>query len=198
MSGEGAPALAVGQAAGLRLAIVAARWHAEVAEALLAGALRAAADAGIGDPTVVRVPGSLELPVVAADLATDHDAVVVLGVVLRGGTVHFDHVCRVVADGCARVALDAGRPVGQGVLMCETIAQAWERAGRPDSAEDKGGDAVRAALATASTLRDLRAGRHRPAGDSAAPPDPAPRSVSPAGESSTVGPAKPRSVGAVP
>lgn len=164
MSGEGAPALAVGEAAGLRLAIVAARWHAEVAEALLAGALRAAADSGIGDPTVVRVPGSLELPVVAAELAPDHDAVVVLGVVLRGGTVHFEHVARVVTDGCARVALDVGRPVGQGVLMCETIAQAWERAGRPDSAEDKGGDAVRAALATAITLRDLRAGRRGPAG----------------------------------
>lgn len=167
MSGEGAPALAVEEAAGLRLAIVAARWHAEVAEALLAGALRAAKAAGIEEPTVVRVPGSLELPVVAAELATDHDAVVVLGVVLRGGTVHFDHVCRVVADGCARVSLDARCPVGQGVLMCETIAQAWERAGGPDSAEDKGGDAVRAAVATAITLRELRAGRRPPADRSA-------------------------------
>ncbi len=164
MSGEGAAAQVQVDAADIRLAILASRWHAEIVDALLDSALRTARQAGAHDPTVVRVTGCLEVPVVAAKLAADHDAVVALGLVLRGGTVHFEHVCRVVADGCARVALDAETPVAQGVLMCDTMSQARDRAGLPGSAEDKGRQATLAALQTAVTLRGLRQGGRRTAG----------------------------------
>ncbi len=143
-------------ASGLRLGVAASRWHAEIADTLLERALAVAAKAGVAEPTVVRVPGSLELAVVCQQLARDHDAVVALGVVIRGGTPHFDYVCDAVTAGLTRVALDAGTPVGNGVLTCDTVEQAEDRAGGPDSAEDKGGDACRAALETAVALRDLR------------------------------------------
>jgi 6,7-dimethyl-8-ribityllumazine synthase len=94
--------------------------------------------------------------------------VVALGVVIRGGTPHFEYVCDAVTAGLTRVALDAGRPVGNGVLTCDTEQQARDRAGLPGSAEDKGWEATVAALATALTLRDLRASR-RPAGFSVRP-----------------------------
>jgi 6,7-dimethyl-8-ribityllumazine synthase len=142
---------------GLQLAIVASRWHEDLAEALLAGACLAAKEAGIPEPTVVRVPGAFELPVVAAQLATDHDAVVALGLVIRGGTPHFEYVCDAVTSGCTRVALDTGKPVGFGVLTCDTVGQARDRAGLPGSNEDKGREAVLAAVETALTLRELRA-----------------------------------------
>jgi 6,7-dimethyl-8-ribityllumazine synthase len=156
VSGEGAATIGVPDARGLRLAIVATRWHEDLVDALLRSARAAAEEAQVEDVRVVRVAGSLEIPVVAAELAATYDAVVALGVVLRGGTVHFDHVCRLVSDGCARVALDAGTPVAQGILMCETIDQARDRAGLPGSREDKGREAVVAALDTALTLRGLR------------------------------------------
>ncbi len=156
MSGTGSPAGSVPHGAGLRLAVVAARWHSEIADALLDGALRAAKDAGVASPTVVRVPGAVELPVVAAALAADHDAVVALGVVIRGGTPHFDYVCQSVTAGLTRVALDTGVPVGFGVLTCDTVEQARDRAGLPSSGEDKGREAAFAALTTATVLRELR------------------------------------------
>jgi 6,7-dimethyl-8-ribityllumazine synthase len=93
---------------------------------------------------------------VAQALTERHDAVVALGVVIRGGTPHFEYVCDAVTAGLTRVALDAGKPVGNGVLTCDTEEQARDRAGLPDSAEDKGWEAAIAALATALTLRDLR------------------------------------------
>lgn len=156
MSGVGRPTGSTVDASGLTVAVVATQWHAELTDQLLACALRAAADAGISDPTVVRVPGSIELPVVAQQLATDHDAVVALGVVVRGGTPHFEYVCDAVTAGLTRVALDAGTPVGNGVLTCDTMEQAIDRSGADGAAEDKGGDAMRAALSTALVLRDLR------------------------------------------
>lgn len=156
MSGEGAPPYAVPVATGLRLGVVAADWHADVVDLLLDRALAVASRAGTAAPTVVRVAGSLEIPVVAAELGRSADAVVALGLVLRGETAHFDHVCRVVADGCARVALDLGVPVGQGVLMCDTLAQAFDRSGRPGAREDKGAGATVAALRTAVALAALR------------------------------------------
>src|SRR5262249_3338961 len=114
------------------------------------------------EPTVVRVPGAVELPIVAAALATRHDAVVVLGLVLRGGTPHFDYVCQSVTQGITRVALDTGVPVGFGVLTCETLDQARDRAGDGagvgGSSEDKGREATLAALETALLLRDLPSG----------------------------------------
>jgi 6,7-dimethyl-8-ribityllumazine synthase len=120
-------------------------------------ALVAAAEAKlVEDPTVVRVAGAIELPVVAQALARNHDAVVALGVVIRGGTPHFDYVCDAVTAGLTRVALDESTPVGNGVLTCDTEEQARERAGFPQSTEDKGYDATVAALSTAHVLRALR------------------------------------------
>lgn len=159
MSGEGRPAPAVVDATGLRLAIVATRWHAEIVDSLVDRAVEAADACGVAEPTVVRVAGALELPVVAQQLAVDHDGVVCLGAVIRGGTPHFDYVCDAVTAGLTRVALDAATPVGNGVLTCDTLAQARDRCGLPGSAEDKGWEATVAALETALVLRDLR---HRP------------------------------------
>ncbi|HET8994748.1 MAG TPA: 6,7-dimethyl-8-ribityllumazine synthase [Rhodococcus sp. (in: high G+C Gram-positive bacteria)] len=156
MSGEGLPDLQLADAAGLRVAIVAGRWHTALSDALIAGARRVAVDAGITEITVERVAGAIELPVVAQQLARTHDAVVALGVVIRGGTPHFEYVCDAVTYGLTRVALDEGTPVGNGVLTTDTEQQALDRAGLPDSIEDKGGQACAAALDTAVTLRRLR------------------------------------------
>lgn len=156
MSGAGRPDGRVVDGSGLTLAIAATRWHAEVTDQLVARAVCAARACGIADPLVVRVPGAVELAVVAAELARRHDAVACLGAVVRGGTPHFDYVCDAVTYGLARVALDAGTPVGNGVLTCDTIDQARDRSGAEDSAEDKGWDAVVAALETALVLRSLR------------------------------------------
>ena len=156
MSGHGAPGSEPVDASGLRVAVVAASWHEQVMDGLLAGALRALAEHRVDAPTVVRVPGSFELPVVAAALARQgHHAVVALGVVIRGGTPHFDYVCSAATDGLARVALDTGAAVGFGLLTCDTDEQALDRAGLDGSSEDKGYEATAAALATALTLRDL-------------------------------------------
>jgi 6,7-dimethyl-8-ribityllumazine synthase len=144
-------------ATGLRLAIVASTWHSEICDALLAGARKMASEAGIDDPTVVRVIGAIEIPVIAQELARNHDAVVALGVVIRGQTPHFDYVCDAVTQGLTRVSLDASTPVANGVLTTDTEEQALDRAGLPESAEDKGAQATGAALTTALTLRDLRA-----------------------------------------
>ncbi len=156
MSGAGRPGGQVVDAAGLSLAIAATRWHAEITDQLIVRAVAAALACGVLDPVVVRVPGAVELPVVAAELARQHDAVACLGAVIRGGTPHFDYVCDAVTYGLTRVALDAGTPVGNGVLTCDTIEQALERSGAEGSAEDKGWDAVVAALETALVLRSLR------------------------------------------
>jgi 6,7-dimethyl-8-ribityllumazine synthase len=157
-------------ASGLTLGIVATTWHAEITDALLDRAVAAAVASGVPEPTVVRVPGAVELPVVAQALSERHDAVVALGVVIRGGTPHFEYVCDAVTAGLTRVALDAGKPVGNGVLTCDTEEQARDRAGLPGSAEDKGWEAAVAALATALTLRSLR-GTARPTGFSIRPAD---------------------------
>jgi 6,7-dimethyl-8-ribityllumazine synthase len=156
MSGSGAPEVRPVDAAGLTLGIVVTTWHPKITNALLERAVEAARASGIPEPTVVRAPGAVELPVVAQALAERHDAVVALGVVVRGGTPHFEYVCDAVTAGLTRVALDAGKPVGNGVLTCDTEQQALDRAGLPDSAEDKGWEAAIAALATALTLRELR------------------------------------------
>jgi 6,7-dimethyl-8-ribityllumazine synthase len=156
VSGAGRPAGPSIDAAGLSLAIAATRWHPEVTDTLVSRAVAAARSCGVPDPLVVRVPGAVELPVVAAELARRHDAVACLGAVIRGGTPHFDYVCDAVTYGLSRVALDTGTPVGNGVLTCDDIKQAIDRSGAQDSAEDKGWDAVLAALETALLLRSLR------------------------------------------
>ena len=157
MSGEGRPALEIPDATGLRLAVAGTRWHGDIVDVLVERAVATAVKAGVEQPTVVRVPGTVELPVVCQELARAHDAVVALGVVVRGGTPHFEYVCDAVTAGLTRVALDTHTPVGNGVLTCDTHAQAVERAGGPGSTEDKGAEACVAALATALVLRGLRA-----------------------------------------
>lgn len=155
MSGHGHPDLAAAPRPDLKVAIVAASWHQQVMDGLLAGALRGCAEAGIDDPTVVRAPGSFELPVIADRLARDHDAVIALGVVIRGGTPHFDYVCSAATDGLTRVSLDHGVPLGFGLLTCDDEQQALDRAGLEGSREDKGHEAAQAALATAAVLEGL-------------------------------------------
>ena len=153
MSGEGAPAIAVEGAEKLKVLVVASEWHQTVMDGLLCGARRALAEAGVTDATELRVPGVFELPV-AASRAAAHgfDAIVALGVVIRGGTPHFDYVCQAATSGLTAVAERTGIPVGFGVLTCDTDQQALERAGLPGSTEDKGYEAVTAALATAVRL----------------------------------------------
>ena len=163
MSREGRPEPAVPDATGLRLGVAVTRWNAAITDVLLGRALDAAAEAGVATPTVVRVAGAMELPVVCQGLAEGHDAVVGLGVVIRGATPHFEYVCDAVTAGLLRVGLDARTPVGNGVLTVNEEQQAWERAGTPTSAEDKGFEATVAALDAALTLRGLAGG----AGDAA-------------------------------
>lgn len=143
-------------ASGVRLAIVASTWHQKICDALLDSAIRVAKDAGVRKPTVARVLGAIEIPVVVQELARNHDAVVALGVVIRGQTPHFDYVCDAVTQGLTRVSLDASTPVANGVLTTDNEEQALDRAGLPSSAEDKGAQATAAALSTALTLRHLR------------------------------------------
>jgi 6,7-dimethyl-8-ribityllumazine synthase len=154
MSGEGAPELStVDGAAALRVAVVAAQWHATVMGGLLDGARRALAASGVREVTEVRVPGAFELPVAAARLAgAGFDAIVALGVVIRGGTPHFEYVCNAAADGLTAVAVRTGVPIGFGVLTCDTDEQALDRAGLPGAKEDKGYEATVAALQTAVVL----------------------------------------------
>src|SRR2546423_4157695 len=131
MSGEGRPDLEVPDCKGMRLAIAATRWHTKITNTLLDRALVAAKQAGIAEPTVVRVPGAIELPVVCQELAKRHDAVVALGVVIRGGTPHFEYVCDAVTAGLTRVSLDERTPVGNGVLTSDTPQQAPDRSRGP-------------------------------------------------------------------
>jgi 6,7-dimethyl-8-ribityllumazine synthase len=150
---NGAPELSISGAEGLNVVVIASQWHATVMDGLLAGARRALADAGLTNVTEVRVPGVFELPVAAARVCTKNpDAVVALGVVIRGGTPHFDYVCQAAATGLTLVMQRTGIPIGFGVLTCDDEQQALDRAGLPDSAEDKGYEAAAAALATALTL----------------------------------------------
>jgi 6,7-dimethyl-8-ribityllumazine synthase len=155
--GAGVPDLPVLDASSIRLAIVASTWHPKICDALLESAQRTAAESKVTDPTVVRVLGAIEIPVVAQELAHQHDAVVALGVVIRGQTPHFDYVCDAVTAGLTRVSLDEQTPVANGVLTTNDEEQALNRAGLPSSAEDKGAQATAAALSTALTLRQLRA-----------------------------------------
>ncbi|MCD0481164.1 6,7-dimethyl-8-ribityllumazine synthase [Streptacidiphilus sp. ASG 303] len=156
MSGKGAPELTLTarNCRDLRVAVVAAQWHEQIMQGLLDGAVRALHELGIDEPTVLRVPGAFELPVAAKQLADrGYDAVVALGVVIRGGTPHFDYVCQAATMGLTQVAASTGVPVGFGVLTCDDEAQALDRAGLPGSHEDKGHEAVTAAVATVAALR---------------------------------------------
>ena len=155
MAGYGEPQRSTGDADGLTLGIVATRWHGDLVDHMVDRAEAAAKACGVDDVHTVRVSGSVELPVVAQALARRYDAVVALGVVIRGATAHFDYVCQSVTEGLTRVALDESTPVAHGVLTVNTVEQARERAGLPDSPEDKGWSATVAALDAALALRTL-------------------------------------------
>jgi 6,7-dimethyl-8-ribityllumazine synthase len=157
MAGFGEPHLRVVDAAGLTLGVVATRWHEELTTQMFDRALAAAAACGVTEVVTARVAGSVELPVVAQALARRCDAVVALGVVIRGETAHFDYVCRSVTDGLTRVALDERTPVAHGVLTVDTVEQAHQRAGFADSVEDKGWSATVAALDAALAIRAVAA-----------------------------------------
>ncbi|MGC0422145.1 6,7-dimethyl-8-ribityllumazine synthase [Embleya sp. AB8] len=156
MSGAGAPKLTVEGCHDLRVGVVAAQWHTAVMDGLVDGAVKALSELGITEPTLIRAPGAFELPVLAKALAgRGYDAVIALGVVIRGGTPHFEYVCSAATDGLTRVALDTGVPIGFGLLTCDTEEQALDRAGLAGSREDKGREAVEAAVVTAMALRTL-------------------------------------------
>ena len=157
--GPAAPDLSNLDGSGLQVAVVASQWHYKVMNGLLAGALRGLADAGVDDPVVVRVPGSFELPVACAALAGRFDALVALGVVIRGGTPHFDYVCDAATRGITDVAVRTRTPIGFGVLTCDDDAQALDRAGLEGSHEDKGHEAAQAAVATFTALSAVTASR---------------------------------------
>lgn len=156
MSGAGSPDIQV-SGDGLRVAIVASSWHEVIMDGLIAGATNACEQAG-AEATVIRVAGSFELPIVVQSCARsgEYDATVALGVIIRGGTPHFEYVSSGTTDGLMRVSLDTNVPVGFGLLTCDTEEQALARAGLEGSTEDKGAEATWAALMTAATLRELR------------------------------------------
>ncbi len=155
MSGKGSPELNT-DGRGLNIVIVSGLWHHAIADGLLAGAKRVLEDSG-AEYSIVAVPGSFELPIAAkAALEAGADAVVALGVIIRGGTPHFEYVSAAATDGLTRVALDTGKPVGFGVLTLDDEQQGLDRAGLPGSKEDKGAEAASAAIATARALQAIR------------------------------------------
>jgi len=161
MSGDGSPGDRPFDCHDLRVAVVAASWHERVMQGLLDGTMEALRRHQVESPVVVRVPGSFELPVVAAALAAQgFDAIIALGVIIRGGTPHFEYVSSAATDGLTRVALDHGVPIGFGLLTCDTEQQALDRAGLDGSQEDKGYEATSAALLTAVTLKRIRRRQH--------------------------------------
>jgi len=155
MSGAGSPTITT-DGRGLKVTIVAGQWHEEITNGLLAGARRVLAASG-AEVTEVRVPGSFELPVVSrVALESGADAVVALGVIIRGGTPHFEYVSDAATSGLTQVSILTGKAVGFGVLTLDDEQQGLDRAGLPGSKEDKGAEAAEAALATAVLLRDIR------------------------------------------
>jgi len=157
MSATGAPQTSVPQGASIRVAIVASKWHEQVMDGLIQGAQKLCEEAG-SHATLIRVPGAFELPVVCAEAVRQYDAVVALGVVIRGGTPHFEYVCDAATSGLTEVAVRSGVPIGFGLLTCDTEYQALDRAGLPDSSEDKGREAAAAAIETALIVAQLNSG----------------------------------------
>jgi len=151
---DGSPTLSV-DGSSLRVAVIAASWHDTVMNGLIAGAHRGLGEAGVTTYDLVRVPGTFELTVAAARLAPRYDAVVALGVVIRGGTPHFEYVCQAATVGLTDVSARTGVPVGFGVLTCDDEQQALDRAGLDGSLQDKGHEAATAAVATAVALNDI-------------------------------------------
>ncbi|WP_297851564.1 6,7-dimethyl-8-ribityllumazine synthase [uncultured Corynebacterium sp.] len=139
---------------GMRVAVVGTEWNSQVVDMLIDRAVETAEGAG-AQVQVFTVSGAMELPIIAQAAAKRFDAVVALGCVIRGETPHFDYVCRAVTDGLTRVALDTSVPVGNGVLTVDTYDQAVARTGGPNAREDKGAEALLAALGAANVMRDI-------------------------------------------
>ncbi|NLA64875.1 MAG: 6,7-dimethyl-8-ribityllumazine synthase [Leucobacter sp.] len=162
MSGQGSPSLNI-DGRNLRVAVLAGSWHEQVMDGLIAGAIATLEAAG-AEHTLFRVAGAFELPLAAQSALApasagggDFDAAVCLGVIVRGGTPHFEFVSNSVTDGLTRVQLDAGKPVGFGVLTTDNDEQALDRSGLPGSSESKGVEAAEAALHSVITVQQIRA-----------------------------------------
>lgn len=146
MSGAGAPKLTI-DASDLQVAVIVTSWHTNITDGLLAGAERALKAAGNESYEIWRVPGAFELPLAAQKaIEAGAEVVVALGVVIQGDTPHFEYVCSSATDGLTRVQLDYGVPIGFGLLTVDTEQQGLDRAGLPNSREDKGAEAVEAAV----------------------------------------------------
>ena len=142
-----APDLSIPHLPKAKVAIISSSWHLDICNDLIAGATRALEEAKVGKIEVIFVPGSFEIPLAAQKaFEKGFDAVVALGLVLKGETPHFDYVCQGVTQGVIDVQLKFSKPVGYGVLMCNDLDQAIARSGRPGSKEDKGYDSALAAL----------------------------------------------------
>ncbi|MBM3656140.1 MAG: 6,7-dimethyl-8-ribityllumazine synthase [Actinobacteria bacterium] len=153
---DSAPKVEVPSLAGAKVAIISARWHQEICDALIAGAKRALREAGIAETEPIYVLGSFELPLAAQfALNAGADAAAVLGVVLRGETPHFDYICQAVTDGVMQVSTKLDKPIGFGVLTVDTVEQAVARSGVAGSREDKGYDSTVAALDLLRVKREL-------------------------------------------
>jgi 6,7-dimethyl-8-ribityllumazine synthase len=143
-----APEIAVPKFAKAKVAIISSSWHLDICNDLIAGARRALEAAEVKKIKVIYVPGSFEIPLAAQKMfEKGYDAVVAVGLVLKGETPHFDYVCQGVTQGVMDVQLKWSKPVGYGVLMCDDLDQAIARSGRAGSKEDKGYDSAIAALA---------------------------------------------------
>lgn len=153
MSKEGLPEISV-NGKGRKVAVIAAQWYGKVTDALTERASQTLEEAG-AEVTVVRVPGTFELPVACARLADKFDAMIALGVVVRGGTPHFDYVCEGATQGLIQVMVNTGKPIGFGVLTCNTEQEAIDRSGLPGSAGDKGREAAEAVLATLEAIESV-------------------------------------------
>lgn len=147
MSGQ-APDLKIAQWPNAKVAIISSSWHLDICNELIAGANKALALANVAEVAISYVPGSFELPLAAQRaFESGFDAVVVVGLVLKGETPHFDYVCQGVTQGVMDVQLKFSKPIGFGVLMCDNLEQAIARTGRATSKEDKGFDSAVAAIA---------------------------------------------------
>jgi 6,7-dimethyl-8-ribityllumazine synthase len=153
MSRSGQPEIELLNAQGMEIVIVASNWHREIMDALISSATDYCVSAG-AEIRVVKVPGSFEIPIAAsAAIDDDVDAVIALGVIIRGETPHFEYVAQGVTQGLVSLMIESGTPVGFGVLTCDNEKQAIDRAGLPGSKEDKGKEAAYAAIATALMLQ---------------------------------------------
>jgi 6,7-dimethyl-8-ribityllumazine synthase len=145
-------------AAGLKFAILVSRFNSLISDRLLAGALDALSRTGAdpGDVEIIKVPGSWELPVVARELVQQkrHDAVICLSAVIRGDTPHNEYIAAEAAKGLAQAAMESGVPIAFGVLTCDTLEQAIDRAGAKSG--NKGFDAAMSAVEMGNLMRRLR------------------------------------------